>query len=222
MKNSEKYFQTVTDFITDVQEAANEFETTAQRLERYKGSSGYDQQLADAQATRDAAVRSSRERRWAEFLQITEGMREAARNRPLVPPTTEQAALLSVLQMRNHLSRGELERAAKQLDGCPLGLAVLDDLAEKHEAKGEPFCNEPDGDKITAKIMQLEAAANRLICQGVGAASRRIPENVTDCMSEYGSFGMIARPEAAHYGGPTSGTVKPNEAAISAFCGAVD
>lgn len=222
MKNSEKYFRAVTDFITDVREAANEFETIAQRLERYKGSSGYDQQIADAQATRDAAVRASRERRWAEFLKITEDMRQAAANRPLVPPTTEQAALLSVLQMRTTLSRNELERAAKQLDGCPLGLAVLDDLAEKHKATGEPFNTEPDGDKITAKIKQLEAAANRLICQGAGAASRHIPENVTDCLSEYGSFGMIARPEAAHYGGPMSGTVQQNTAAISAFCGAVD
>ena len=63
-------------------------------------------------------------------------MREAIDHRPLVPPTPGQAALLSVLQMRESLDKDELARAAQQMAGCSVSLSVLDDLAKRHKIPG--------------------------------------------------------------------------------------
>lgn len=222
MKNTEQFYNHVTGFIDEVSEAVAKYDSTVKRLEPYKGSSGYDQQIKEAQDARNADVRGIREIYWPAFQKITAGMREAVKNRPIVSPTAEQAALLSVMQMRKTLSRDELERASKQLSGCTMALAVLDDLAEKHKAKGEPFNTELSADQLLDKINGLERAANRLICEDIQAAARRKPETAVDCVEEYAGFGRIPKPGAARYGGVTSADLQPNTAAINAFCEAID
>lgn len=219
MKNTEQFYNHVTGFIDEVAEAVTQYNSTVKRLEPYKGSSGYDQQLKEAQAVRDAAVRSIRGTYWSAFQKVTANMREAVRNRPIVAPTAEQAALLSVLQMRQTMSRDELERASKHLAGCSMALAVLDDLAEKHKAKGEPFNTELSADQLLDKINGLEQAAIRLIREDVKAADRRNPESAKDCVGEYGRFWWVPQPGAD--GSVTSGDFQPNTAAITAFCEAI-
>lgn len=222
LKNTEQFYNHVTGFIDEVAEAVSQYNNTVKRLEPYQGSGGYDQQIKEAQSVRDTTVRNIRETYWPAFQKITANMREAVKNRPIVAPTTEQAALLSVMQMRQTLSRDELERASKQMAGCSMALAVLDDLAEKHKAKGEPFNAEPNTDQLMDKIDSMERAALRLIREGINASNQRKPESVTDCVEEFGSFGRIPKPGAAHYGGVTSADLQPNIAAISAFCKAIN
>ena len=136
MKKTEKYFHGVAGFIEDMAEISANYDKAVKRLEPFKGSDGYNQGMQEAQAQREDSVRQMRETYLKQFREVAAKMREAIAHRPLVPPTPEQAALLSVLQMRQSLGRDELERAAQQMDGCPAALAVLDDLAQKHKVRG--------------------------------------------------------------------------------------
>lgn len=221
MKNSERFYNRVTGFIDEMAEAVAKYNTTVERLERYRGSSGYDRDIQEAQNKRNAAVKGLRETYWPAFQEIVNDMRGAVKNRPIVAPTTEQSALLSVMQMRTTLSRDELERAAQQLVGCPMALAVLDDLATRHHAMGRPFNTVTDIDLLHT-IDNLEDAALRLIQEDVNAANRRKPETVTDCIEKFGGIGPIPRPGVALYGDITSADLVQNTAAISAFCAAID
>ena len=71
-------------------------------------------------------MRQMRETYLKQFREVAAKMRDSVSRRPLVAPATEQTALLSVLQMRQSLEKDELERAAQQMGGCPVALAVLD------------------------------------------------------------------------------------------------
>jgi len=222
MKNSEKYYNDVAGFIEDMAEINSKYARAIERLEPFKGSEGYNQEMQAAQTQRENDVRQMRETYLKQFRETAQKMREAVNHRPLVPPTPEQAALLSVLQMRQSLSRDELERAAQQMGGCSAALAVLDDLAQKHKVPGVRFNREATADDLRGKIDTLERAALKLIQEGADAAKRRVPKDVTSCMERYGCFQQVPRKGATVYGGITSADMETDTRAITAFCEAVN
>lgn len=222
MKNTDRYFNNVAGFIEDMQEIFGTYGRAVQSLEPFKGSVAYEQGMQTAQAERDAAVQKMRGIYLKQFRETAEKMRDAAKNRPLTPPTPEQAALLNVLQMRKSVSRDELDRAAKQLEGCPTALAVLADLAEKHKILGFRYEGEWTLADALDKIDTLEGSARKLLQKGVDAASRRIPKDVTACLCKYGYFNMVPREGAGTSGGVRSDDLVPDEKTIAAFSKAVD
>lgn len=222
MKNSEKYYNGVCGFIEDMQEIFGTYGRAVQSLEVYKGSIAYEQGMQTAQAERDAAVQKMRETYLRELRGTVGAMRDTVKNRPLVPPTPEQAALLNVLQMRKSVSRDELDRAAKQLEGCPTALAVLADLAERHKVLGFRYEGEWTLADALDKIDTLEGSARKLLQEGVDAASRRIPKDVTACLFKYGCFNMVPREGADTSDGVRSEGLVPDKKTIAAFCKAVD
>lgn len=222
MKNSTKYFETVTDYIQGMKDICARYDDALQGLERYKGSAAYDQEARAAEATRDNTASALRDSFWKDIREVTAAMRDAAKNRPLVPPTSEQAALLNVLQMRKSVSRDELDRAARQMEGCPAALAVLADLAEKHKVLGFRY----DGEWVLADVLDkvdiLEVSARKLLQAGLAAADRRVPKDVTYCMYSYGYFNPVPREGADTTGGVRSEDLVPPAKEIAAFCAAVD
>lgn len=222
MKNSTKYFETVSDYIQGMKGIRTQHDADRQGLERYKGSEGYEREIQAAEAKRDNAVSALRDSFWKSIQETTGSMREAAKNRPLVPPTPEQAALLNVLQMRKSVSRDELDRAARQLEGCPVALAALADLADKHKILGFRYEGEWALADILDKIDTLERTALELLQKGLNASAQRIPKDVAYCMSSYGIFNQVPREGADTSGGVRSEDLVPPTKEISYFCAAVD
>ncbi len=149
-------------------------------------------------------------------------LRGSLTHRPLIAPTTEQTALLGVLQMRQSLGKDELERAAQQMDGCSVALAVLDDLAQKHKVRGVRFNRELTADDLWSRIDTLERAALELIQEGARAASRALPKNAVSCLERYGCFSQIPKKGAGLYGDITSADLETDTQAIAEFCEAVN
>lgn len=222
MKNTEKYFYSVAGFIEDMNEINANYDKAVKRLEPFKGSDGYNQGMQEAQAQREASVRQMRETYLKQFREVAAKMRDSVSRRPLVAPATEQTALLSVLQMRQSLEKDELERAAQQMGGCPVALAVLDDLAQKHKVRGVRFNRELTADDLRSRIDTLERAALELIQEGARAASRALPKNAVSCLERYGCFSQIPKKGAGLYGDITSADLETDTQAIAAFCEAVN
>lgn len=220
MKNTEKYFHSVSGFIEDMAEIAATYDCAVKRLEAFKGSAGYDQETRKAQAERDAAVQRMRETYLKQFRDATAQMREAIDRRPLVTPTPEQAALLSVLQMRESLDKDELARAAQQMAGCSASLSVLDDLAKKHKIPGT-FNREASASDLRSKVDALEQAALSLVQEGAGAASRPVPKDVVSCLDRYGSFNQVRKAGLPAWAGMTSENMTTDVETIKEFCAAV-
>lgn len=221
MKNTEKYFYGVAGFIEDMQEISAAYDRACKRLEAFKGSTGYTVEMQKAQADRDAAVQKMRETYLKQFRDVVAKMREAIDRSPLTPPTPEQAALLSILQMRESLDADELKRAAQQMAGCPAALAVLDDLAQKHKITGK-FNQEMSAADLHKKADTLEQAALSLIQEGAGAASRPMPKDVVSCLDRYGSFNRVRKAGIPAWAEMTSENMTMDVETIQKFCAAVD
>lgn len=221
MKNSEKYFHAVGGYIEDMQAISGTYDRTVQRLEQFRGSNGYAVELQKARADRDAAVQKMRETYLKQFRGTVAQMREAIDHRPLTPPTPEQAALLSVLQMRDHLDEDELSRAARQVAGCSAALPVLDDLAQKHKIHWKSNL-EMSAVDLHKKVDTLEQAALSLIQEGAGAASRPIPKDVISCLDRYGNFNQVRKPGLPAWTEMTSENLMADTETIQKFRAAVD
>lgn len=222
MKNSEQYFKTVRTFIAGVEEISTEYDATARRMEAFKGSEGYTREIQAAAQKRDSDIMALRASCTEQFRRTAAAMRDALKRRPLVPPTPEQAALLTVLQMRQSVSRDELDRAALQLEGCPAALAVLADLAEKHKVIGFRYKRELTLDDALSRVDTLERSALGLIQEGANAACRRVPDDVMACMNQYGRFNPVPREGADTSDGIRNTDLVADKASITAFCKAVD
>lgn len=221
MKNTEKYFHGVAGFIEDMAEISAAYSDETRALEPYRGSEFFTSGMQEAQARRDSEVQRMRETYRKEFREMVGKMREAIDHRPLVPPTPEQAALLTVLQMRQSLDRDELARAAEQMSGCSAALAVLDDLALKHKVHGG-FNRGMSTEWLHDKVGTLERRADSLIRDGIEAASRRVPQDVVSCLNQYGCFAPIRKAGVPAYAGVTSADLKADTETIKEFCSAVN
>lgn len=221
MKNTEKYFYGVAGLIEDMSEISATYDRAVKRLEPFKGSAGYATEVRKAQTDRDAAVQRMRETYLRQFRDTVAKMRQSIDSRPLTPPTPDQVALLSVLQMRGSIDADELARAAQQMEGCPAALAVLDDLARKHKIPGK-FNREMSASDLHRKVDALESAALSLIQEGAGAASRPMPKDVVSCLDRYGCFNQVRKPDLPAWAEAVSGNMTTNTATIAEFRRAVD
>lgn len=221
MKHTEKYFYGVAGFIEDAVEISATYDRAVKRLEPFKGSAGYAAEMQRAQTDRDAAVQRLRGAYLKRFRDTVAKMRESIDHRPLVPPTPEQTALLSVLQMRESLDEDELARAAQQMAGCPAALAVLDDLARKHKVP-VTFNRGLSASDLHRKVGTLEASALSLIQEGAGAASRPMPKDVVSCLDRYGCFNQVRKPGLPAWAEAVSGNMTTDTATIAEFRRAVD
>lgn len=197
MTNTKAYFFNVTGFIDDMKEIWQRYDSEVKRMEPYKGSEGYKDRMKQAEAERDEAVKEMRNIYRKRFDDTLSKMKETLDHRPIVFPTQEQAAMLTVLQMREKLTRDELDRTADQMEGCPVALSVLDDLAKKHNIIHGRYNQEADPGWFAQKVATLERTANELRQAGVDAAGRRKPENVVECMEKYGGFWPIRKDTAS-------------------------
>lgn len=136
-------------------------EQTVSSLEQYKGSRGYDEQMAEAAKERDKAIRAAQEAVGLEFTAILTAMKKNALGHPMTAPTQEQLNLLTVLKMREHVSKDELRQAASALEGSPACLAVLKEIADKNEYLGLSFGKETPA-SILEHIESLADSARRL------------------------------------------------------------
>ena len=105
------------------------FDKEMQRLEQYKGSTGYEKEKADAERKRDDDIKALQSEYREKFSGILKGMRESATTRAMIAPTQEQLALLQALKMREKIGRDELEQAGRTLKDSPVCLSVLDEIA---------------------------------------------------------------------------------------------
>lgn len=163
MNWTEAYYSSAADYRSQLRTIWGDFEKRQAALEPYAGSDGYQRELADAVAQRDAAIDDLQGRTMGDLTAAVGAMRRNAVSRIMTPPTQEQLALLTALKMREKLSRDELEQAGRSLQTCPVAVGVLAEIAA---AQGSPNLFSGLGVESTASIMahcdQLLDSAKRL------------------------------------------------------------
>lgn len=108
------------------------YNETMNRLERYKGSTGYDDDEREAARVRDEAVAAQAKITGKAFDAVLKGMREKVGGHALTPPNDDELRLLQTLKLRDHLSKEELQSAGRALQDNTVALHTLDDIAQAH------------------------------------------------------------------------------------------
>ena len=172
MTRTEHYFDLVKNYRAELRRIWSVYEKTVIDLERYKGSIGYSEEITKAENKRNAAISDLQGEYLTRFASVVAGMKESALNVAMVAPTQEQLAILSALKMRENLTREELEQAGRSLRSCPVALAVVDELAKKHEIHGVHNYGGESTSAILEHVAELTENGRRL-CELTRCDSRQ-------------------------------------------------
>lgn len=148
----------------ELAEITGAHDKAVQSLDDFKDSASYPAKLGALKAAHTAALDALRIEHRPLLVAPLASMRKEVEKRmgALKLPTAEQIVLLQVLQMRTSVPKHELDRAAKMLEGCPTGLAVLDDIAEKSGHR-RGYSDGPDPDRVLQQIDQMETAVGWML-----------------------------------------------------------
>ncbi len=149
-----------------------EYAQEVARLEAYKGSAGYEEGMRKAEAQRQVALAIARDAARSTMQAAFEGMRKQAAKRATPPPKRENLDLLQALGMREKLTRDDIVHAANTMEGDPAALAVLDDMAKKHEVIGQWHRTLTDAN-VSGAISSLEQSCSALLQRDVVYEDRR-------------------------------------------------
>lgn len=156
------YYEAACGYRKGLREAWSKYDEGMAKLEKFKGSAGYDEDAKRLEKIRKEAVSNLQTEYARRFDSIIEGMRESAKNRPMTAPTAEELNLLTALKMREQITADELSAAAITLQNSPVALSILDEIAKKQDIHGF-HCGTESTASILAKIDSLREAAKRIV-----------------------------------------------------------
>ena len=162
---TEKYYRTVKDYRTMLRGFWVGFNARMVKLESHEGSKFYDEEKKKAEQERDAGILAEKKNAANRFNECLNAMRENALSMKMVAPTAEQLALLQLLQMREHLTKTDIELAANSLRECPAACDVLRELAKKHQIVGAVIRDNAgeSPEAILDHITSLKDSADKLL-----------------------------------------------------------
>lgn len=161
-ERTKHYFDAVCGYRRGLREVWSKYNEAMAKLEKFKGSAGYDEDAKRLEDARKEAVRGLQAEYAHKFDVIIDGMRESAKNRPMTAPTAEELNLLTALKMREQITSDELSAAAITLQNSPVALSILDEIAKKQDIHGF-HCGTESTASILAKIDSLREAAKRIV-----------------------------------------------------------
>lgn len=161
MNRTKLFYDETTKYRAGLRELNANYDRELSKIERYMGSEGYDEEREEIEKKRKEAITAFQREHFNSFMNITDEMRKSAKSRTMTAPTAEELALLEALKMREHIGRDELEQAARTLHNCPVGLAILDEIAAKNDVHGVHFGAEST-ESILNHIKSLEESAKRI------------------------------------------------------------
>lgn len=106
-----------------------DYEKRMSTLEKYKGSKGYDKDVAEAEKTYRDNVKSIQDDTRDKINQVLRRMREKVAPVKMDVPTDEQIRVLQMLSMREHLTNSDIQLAAENLRSSDSAMATLADIA---------------------------------------------------------------------------------------------
>ena len=144
----------------------------------------------------------------------------------MTPPTAEMLAILQVLQMREHLTRDDLEHAANTMQDCAVALGVLEELAKKHEIYGFSAGNNGVSDSFVQNAIRSFAKNARLLLtlDRCGVRGQQLdfsvgPHGTTPTFASIDRFRIDVDPQgpmdsAGRFGGVPDGAYKAFSEAV--------
>lgn len=160
---------------TDTRTAAVEaYLKRMKELTDTKGSKYYIDEKAKAVKARDNAIEQARLECRKSLSGTFKIMRENNSKRGMKPPTEDQLRTLQLLQMRENVTRDELQAAANAMNGNGSALQVVQEIAHKNGILGIDYrkdANDFSIQQANEQIDQLANACKRILETGAKRAA---------------------------------------------------
>lgn len=174
MTNTEYLYQAMKKYQTARSAARDDYMQTMKNLENAKGSVYYDEQREKAIKKRNDAVAAAQVECTKTVDNALAYMRSAISSRKMEAPTDDMLRILQMLSMRTSITKAELDTAANAMNGNSTALAVLEDLARKHEVLGVNYasmCNNGlSPERATQTLREITKTLAHRINDTVGAS----------------------------------------------------
>lgn len=135
-KKSDLFYFAAERFQNDRNAREDQFEKDMKSIEGYKGDKYYEDRSEQFRKQRDADMAALQADARRELSSILESMRKTVNKIPPTMPSSEVVNMITLLNMREKVTQGELEDVAKVASDCPAALKMLDEIADRNTKKG--------------------------------------------------------------------------------------
>lgn len=175
MRNTEAFYQKAKRYQDERKAIVSKYENEVNRLERFKGSQGYDEDLKQLKENNRATLDALQAEYRPEFLDIIGGMMDSLGKRTMKTPTTDQLNLLSVLRMKKKISYEELSRAAQTVKDNPLAIDIVNEIAREQNIFHDfsDLCEEMSSEAVEKILNRMRNETEDFLKYDTDYASRQ-------------------------------------------------
>ena len=130
--NTELYYTKMKGFQDKRAELTEAHEAKMKKLEPFKGSKAYDEELKKENELFGAEMTALQEKYRPELQTVFGGMIDAIGRRSVSAPTTDQVNLLNVLKMKKKVTLEECQRTAEAVKNNPIAVSLVTEIAHDH------------------------------------------------------------------------------------------
>ncbi len=186
MKLSEQYLSRVKAYLDAAAQITADYNAETEKAKRFEGSAGGRELMDKARATRDAALKTEKEATVKAIREITAAMRGNVKGRKIQAPTQEQINILTVLKMRDKLTRDEIAQAGNSLADNPFCLSALDEIAHSH---GLTYTGKRGGMTAADALSHIDSLERNGLSMLQGESRfTRAPADMGDLMTRWANF----------------------------------
>lgn len=129
MKNTELFYRKAKRFQDKRNEIDTKYEKDLQALEKYKGSSGYDEEVKEIRKKYEKDLQELIKESRPDFYTVLRSMSEKIEHRSIPAPSIDMINNLKLLEMKSHLTLEECSMIAESVKDNPIAVGVVSDIA---------------------------------------------------------------------------------------------
>lgn len=174
ISNTEAFYKVAKKFQDTRAKMVSEYDGKIKSMEPYKGSSGYDKEVAALKEKHEEGLKALQDKSRKELWIIMDGMDKAIDKRRINPPTNEQLNLIHLLKMREKVTEEELDRVAEMVRDNGIALGIVQEVAHENDIVKNytSLCTEMSSQMAHDVIKGMRAGLEDWILYDTGKAGR--------------------------------------------------
>ena len=141
ISNTQTLYELLKDFQDKRSALVADYEHSLNVMEKYKGSEGYEEDIKKLQEAHEKELADLKSKYRPSIDIVLNGMEDAISKRTMNPPTAQQLRALQVLQMRDKVSREELDRVANTVKDSIIAMGVVQEIAIKNGIRNANYAH---------------------------------------------------------------------------------
>lgn len=129
MKNTELLYRKAKKYQDRRNEIKSKYHSEVEALERYKGSSGYDEELEQLQKNLDISLQNLKDECKPDMYTALKSMYAAVETVTIPSPTIEQINLLNMLKMKKKITEDDCLMVANSVKDNPIAVSIVSEIA---------------------------------------------------------------------------------------------